>query len=81
MVGPAMMVEPVFSGGAVPHYRELVDHLLRTHAAAIEAGLKRGVRYGIEIRHDDDCPALTDGGCCDCDCVVNLVERGDPSRN
>jgi hypothetical protein len=75
------VVEPVFAGGAVPHYRELIDHLLKAHAAEIEAGSKRGVRYGIEIRHDDGCPALAHGGCCNCNCEANLIEVGDPANN
>lgn len=75
------MVESVFPGGAQPHYRDLVDHLMRVHAAEIEAGLKRGLRYGIQVQHDDGCPTLTENGCCTCNCVVNLIESGDPVNN
>lgn len=76
--GPALIVEP--ETDREPHYRQLVDELLRRHGDEIRAGLARGLTYGIEIRHDDWCPALK-GGICDCDCVVNLIERGNPEDN
>jgi hypothetical protein len=63
--GPTVIIGPTFDRR--PHYEECDDELLRRHEAEIRAGVARGVRYGIEIRHDDWCPALTSGGCCNCD--------------
>jgi ubiquitin len=77
--GPALLIGPVFDER--PHYEACVDHLLRQHEAEIREGLKRGLKYGIEVRHDDSCPTLTEQGCCNCDCVVNLIERGNPEDN
>jgi hypothetical protein len=76
--GPAVLIGPAFDHGRRPHYEECVDELLRRHDAEIRAGLARGVRYDFEIRHDSWCPALTEGGCCNCDCVVNLIVAHDP---
>jgi hypothetical protein len=69
--GPAVLIGPAFP--TRPHYDECVDELLRRHDAEIRAGLARGLRYGVEVRHDDWCPALTRRGCCVCNCVVNLI--------
>jgi hypothetical protein len=77
--GPALRIEAVFEGGTRPHYSDLVDQLLKEHRAEIEAGLKRGLKYKLEVRHDPWCPALTEGGCCNCNCVVDLIETGDPA--
>jgi hypothetical protein len=59
--GPALRVEAVFEGGARPRYSDLVDQLLDEHRTEIEAGLQRGLKYSLEIRHDSWCPALTEG--------------------
>lgn len=77
--GPALLIGPAFD--RKPHYEEPVDELMRRHGAEIRAGIARGLRYGIEARHDGWCPALTSGGCCNCNVVVNLIERGDPEEN
>lgn len=63
-----------------PNYEVCVDELLRLHAEEIRAGVARGVRYGIQVFHDDHCPALA-GGCCNCNCVVNLIVEHDPSED
>lgn len=76
--GPALVIEEV--ADREPHYRACVDELLRRHADAIRAGVARGVQYGIEVLHDSWCPALK-GGCCDCNCVVNLVVQHDPRED
>jgi hypothetical protein len=76
--GPAIIVEPAFRRR--PHYSECLDILLERHADEIRAGAAAGKSYGVEIQHDSWCPALK-GGICDCDCVVNLIERGNPEEN
>ncbi len=72
-IGPNFAVEP--------HYQPLVDELIRRHQAEIEADTKAGRRYGFEIRHDDNCPALVSGGFCNCEVEVNLVEPPGPASN
>jgi hypothetical protein len=78
-VGPAMLIGPAFD--EPPHYEACVDQLLRQHEAEIRAGVARGLRYGIEVQHDSWCPTFTVQGCCTCNCVVNLIERGNPEDN
>jgi hypothetical protein len=71
--GSVVSVGPDF-GDQRPHYLDCVDELLRRHQREILEGAARGLRYTIQVRHDDWCPALTEGGCCNCNCVVDLVE-------
>jgi hypothetical protein len=73
MIGPAFRREP--------HYSSLVEELIRRHQAEIEAGVKEGRRYGFEIRHDDWCPTLKHGRCCNCNVIVNLIELPGPKDN
>jgi hypothetical protein len=79
MVGPVLLVGPAFDRR--PNYEECIDYLIERHGAEIEAGAARGGRYTFEVRHDDRCPALTEGGCCDCECIVNLVCLVEPRED
>jgi len=79
--GPALLIGPAFPDGRRPHYEGCVDERLRRHEAAIRAGTARGVAYGIRVRHDDWCPALTEGGRCTCDCLVDLIVEHDPEED
>jgi hypothetical protein len=59
--------------GLQPNYMPLLERLAADHAHLV----KPGMNVGIHIYHDDNCPALTEGGCCNCNPSLDLVEYAD----
>jgi hypothetical protein len=54
-----------------PHYRELVNELVRRHWQQVS---KPGAMTEARIAHDDWCPIWNGGSCCCCPEVI-LIDR------